>query len=209
MHTRRAVRVSAPAKINLALHVTGQRADGYHLLDSLVMLCSPADTLFLCEASESRLEVTGPMSGGVPSGPSNLVLKAAEIAGVTAHILLEKQLPAAAGIGGGSSDAAACLRGSSLLSGAPVPDPADQLALGSDVPVCQHNQLVHMQGIGGDLTLLGPPPDWPMVLVNPRVAVPTARVFSGLRQKENAPIQGAFPITGDNRTRIAWLAEQR
>lgn len=209
MHTRRVVRVSAPAKINLALHVTGQRPDGYHLLDSLVMLCSPADTLTLREASESRLEVTGPMAGGVPTDLSNLVLKAAGVAGITAQITLEKNLPAAAGIGGGSSDAAACLRGLSLLSGASMPDPEDQLALGADVPVCQHNQLVRMQGIGGDLTLLGPPPKWPVALVNPRVAVPTVRVFSGLRQKQNAPMQGEFPMSGDNRTRLAWLAEQR
>ena len=123
----------APAKINLTLHVTGQRADGYHLLDSLVMFADVGDRITACPAPQTRLILDGPMAAGVPGDGRNLVLQAAALIGVTADITLEKHLPAAAGIGGGSSDAAAKLRVLGDLSGMAIPD--DILSLGADLQV--------------------------------------------------------------------------
>ncbi len=147
----------APAKINLTLHVTGQRADGYHLLDSLVVFADMGDRLTLRRAEVPALTVTGPMAAGVPSGPENLVLRAARAMGVALDITLEKHLPSAAGIGGGSSDAAAVLRGAvALLPGLELP--GDQgLSLGADVPVCLMARAARMRGIGEDVTVGG----WP------------------------------------------------
>lgn len=125
------VEAFAPAKINLTLHVTGQRADGYHLLDSLVIFADAGDRLTLSPADDLGLTVTGPRAAGVPADGRNLVLKAAALfgAGRGAAITLEKHLPAAAGIGGGSSDAAAALRGLAELWGLPLPDAASANAL--------------------------------------------------------------------------------
>ena len=100
------VEAFAPAKVNLALHVTGRRADGYHLLDSLVVFADIGDRLRLTPSDSLSLSVTGPRAAGVPVA-GNLVLRAAESVGAKARITLEKHLPMAAGIGGGSSDAAA------------------------------------------------------------------------------------------------------
>ena len=128
------VNVFAPAKINLTLHVTGRRADGYHLLDSLVVFADTGDLLQLDPGPELALDVSGLFAGGVPADERNLVWKAAEGAGWTGHISLDKQLPHGAGIGGGSSDAAAVLR---ALAGQGTGIPEDlSLSLGADVPVC-------------------------------------------------------------------------
>ena len=102
--------VFAPAKINLALHVTGQRPDGYHTLDSLVTFADIGDRLWIEPSTKMALRVTGPFAGGVPDDARNLVWQAASHAGQTCAITLEKNLPHGAGIGGGSSDAAAVLR---------------------------------------------------------------------------------------------------
>ena len=123
----------APAKVNLTLHVTGRREDGYHLLDSLVAFATTWDRVTVAPAPVSALRVTGPRAAGVPEGPENLVLRAAALMGVTVEITLEKHLPAAAGIGGGSSDAAATLRALSRLTGRAPPG---ALVLGADLPVC-------------------------------------------------------------------------
>ncbi|MFK7746728.1 MAG: 4-(cytidine 5'-diphospho)-2-C-methyl-D-erythritol kinase [Roseobacter sp.] len=203
------VQAFAPAKVNLALHVTGQRADGYHLLDSMVMLLDVGDKLTVQRAAETHLTVTGPMAQGVPTDASNLVLKAAALIDTTASITLEKHLPAAAGIGGGSSDAAACLRALSRLNKVPVPGTGAQLSLGADVPVCMHNKLVRMRGIGEQLEMIGPPPSWSMILVNPRVQVPTNAVFNKLERKDNAGMTGDFPLSADWSEQVSWLAEQR
>ena len=116
----------APAKINLALHVTGQRADGYHLLDSLVVFADVGDRIALTPGDALSLDVTGPFAVGVPADARNLVWRAAQAAGWTGRIALEKNLPHGAGIGGGSSDAAAVLR---MLGAAGA-----ALSLGADVP---------------------------------------------------------------------------
>ena len=187
----------APAKINLALHVTGQRADGYHLLDSIVVFADLGDRIAAQPADRLSLTVDGPFAAGVPLDDSNLVLRAARALqaarGVTrgAALRLTKALPHAAGIGSGSSDAAATIRLLADLWGvAPLaPDDPAAVALGADVPVCLHApHPVRMQGVGEVLTPLHGLPAMGMVLVNPRVEVPTPAVFRALVRKRNAPL---------------------
>ncbi len=204
-----AIEVFAPAKINLTLHVTGQRDDGYHLLDSYVCFAGIGDRLTVEKATETSLSVTGRFARGVPTGPDNLVLRAAALLGATARITLEKNLPAAAGIGGGSADAAATLGALSDLYDMPLPDRQRVLTLGADVPVCLMGGQVRMQGIGDELAPITPERmSWPTVLVNPGVSVPTPEVFRRLATKANLPmpdemlehIYNEFPD---------WLGHQR
>lgn len=172
----------APAKINLALHVVGQRADGYHLLDSLVAFADIGDWLHVApnlnpEASHS-IEVTGPKAPDVPTDNRNLALRAAEMMGVTAHITLDKHLPAAAGIGGGSADAAAVMRVLARDHGARMP--VDPETLGADIPVCLLSRAARLQGIG---ERVAPIPNFPplhAVLVNPGIPMSTPTVFKAL-----------------------------
>ncbi len=197
----------APAKINLTLHVTGQRADGYHLLDSLVMFASVGDRITARAADKTSLIVNGPMAAGVPQGSSNLALRAAELMGVTASVRLYKNLPHAAGLGGGSSDAAATLRALSQLSGRPVPDNA--IDLGADIPVCLLAKSARMRGIGDEIT---PAPDLPRlyaVLVNPNLPVPTATVFKQLKKRDNAPMPTDLPKLKKASSLIEWLGGMR
>jgi len=193
--------VAAPAKVNLTLHITGQRADGYHLLDSLVTFVDVADVLTFHAGSALSITTSGPFAEGVPLDHRNLVWQAAEIAGWTGHIHLEKNLPHGAGIGGGSSDAAAVLR---MFGGA---DRA--LELGADVPVCLGTTPQRMRGIGERCSFLPEIPALEVVLVNPRVHVPTPAIFKALVQKDNPPMPEEIPpfLTGSDL--IAWLATQR
>jgi 4-diphosphocytidyl-2-C-methyl-D-erythritol kinase len=184
------VRYFAPAKVNLALHVTGRREDGYHLLDSLVVFAGVGDWLEIREAPELRLAVTGPRSGGVPTDRSNLVWRAAEAFGIDAGaaIALEKHLPHAGGIGGGSADAGAALRGLVELWDVAPPGLDALLAIGADTPVCAACAPARMRGIGDILDPVPPiPPLW-LVLANPGVEVPTGPVFKALASVENAPM---------------------
>lgn len=197
----------APAKINLTLHVTGRRNDGYHLLDSLVVFADFGDRITLRPATVSRLRVTGPMAAGVPVDASNLVLKAAALIGVTADITLEKHLPAAAGIGGGSSDAAATLRALAEMAG--VAAPRDVLSLGADVPVCLMRGAARMRGIGEDVTPLAGVPPLYAVLVNPGVAVATPVIFAGLTTRDNPAMSEPLPTWPETSDFMAWLATQR
>ena len=197
----------APAKINLTLHVTGQRADGYHLLDSLVVFADIGDRITATPAAQASLTVTGPLSDGVPTGPENLVLRAAALMGTPAAITLEKHLPAAAGIGGGSSDAAATLRALMALSGAPLP--ADNgLSLGADIPVCTLARAATMRGIGEEIAPVFDLPPLAAVLVNPRVDVPTPAVFRALASKTN-PAMAPIPQGVDFEAFCDWLSTQR
>jgi len=200
-------RAFAPAKINLTLHVTGQRADGYHLLDSLVMFADIGDQITVHPAAQTRLSVDGPMAAGVPGDGRNLVVRAAALIGVTADIRLQKYLPAAAGIGGGSSDAAATLRALGDLSGALIP--ADTLPLGADVPVCVAARCSRMRGIGEQISHVPGAPPLSVVLVNPGVDVPTAAVFQHLRDKTNPPMSETLPKWQGLMDFIPWLAAQR
>lgn len=191
----------APAKINLSLHVTGQRADGYHLLDSLVVFADVADRLWFEEGPQMRITVTGPFAQGVPSDTRNLIWQAAELAGWTGHIRLEKNLPHGAGIGGGSSDAAAVLR---MFGGA-----ERALMLGADVPVCLDMTPQRMRGIGEMLEPLTPLPELEIVLVNSGTVLPTGPVFAGLQSKQNAPMPDNLPDFETAEELCHWLQAQR
>jgi 4-diphosphocytidyl-2-C-methyl-D-erythritol kinase len=192
----------ALAKINLYLHVTGRRDDGYHLLDSLVAFAGIGDEVAADAAGDLSLTVDGPRAAGIPDGPDNLVLKAASAlrreAGVTAgaRLTLTKRLPASSGIGGGSADAAAALRVLARLWG--IEDKAllqrVALATGADVPVCLAGKAAFMSGIGERLDPAPAlPPCW-MVLVNPGVAVPTPAVFHARRGPFSAAASFAGPV---------------
>lgn len=190
------IRERAPAKLNLDLRVTGRRADGYHLLDSLVVFLDLADELTLAPASSLELRAHGPMAGDLPTGDGNIVLRAAralaDAMGVTrgAAITLDKRLPVAAGIGGGSADAAAALRGLRRLWGVrPEPEVLARLALGlgADVPACLDGRPLRMRGVGERLDPLADPPPLDLVLVNPRRPLATADVFRTLRVPPGRP----------------------
>ncbi|MCS6854305.1 MAG: 4-(cytidine 5'-diphospho)-2-C-methyl-D-erythritol kinase [Elioraea sp.] len=182
-----AVVEAARAKVNLFLHVLGRRADGYHLLDSLVVFAEAGDVIFAEPAEALSLSITGPFAGGLEAGEDNLVLRAARsLAAATgtvagARLTLDKRLPVAAGIGGGSADAAATLRALNRLWGLGLDHPrlaAIALALGADVPVCLGSRAVRMGGIG---EVLAPAPRLPrfgLLLANPGIPLATATVFA-------------------------------
>lgn len=176
----------APAKVNLYLHVTGKRNDGYHLLDSLVTFADVGDHVDITPADDLILDYAGPFGASLPDPSENLVLRAAQILqnkyniSNGAHITLTKNLPVASGIGGGSADAAAAIRGLCRLWGidastAAVMDLA--LSLGADVPVCLRDHNTIMRGIGEDFTDLEHFPSMHAILVNPGVGVSTPKVF--------------------------------
>lgn len=197
----------ARAKLNLALHVVGQRTDGYHLLDSLVCFVDIADQLMVAPASDLSLTVEGPFSMGVPVDDGNLVLKAARLfsreTGQGAAIHLVKNLPHGAGIGGGSADAAAALQALAQLWGQPLPKKDAILSLGADVPVCLETAPVFMRGIGDEITTAPAlPPLW-AVLAHPNLPLATPAVFATLQQKDNPPLA---PLRGDF---WSWLEAQR
>lgn len=203
------LRVFAPAKINLTLHVTGQRADGYHLLDSLVVFADVGDVVHMRPASAWSLLVDGPEGHDVPAGDDNLVLRVARLfPDLGAALTLTKELPVASGIGGGSADAAAVWRGLCSMAGRPA-DAAQLLALGADIPVCAPSQGARMQGIGEVVTPLDGLPDLHVVLANPRIAVSTPQIFKALERKDNAPMPDRLPAFADAAALCDWLATQR
>jgi 4-diphosphocytidyl-2-C-methyl-D-erythritol kinase len=169
----------APAKVNLYLHVTGKRADGYHLLDSLAVFPAAGDVVAAAPAAALSLEIQGPFGAVLRAEQDNLLLRAARLLapGRGAALRLDKNLPVASGIGGGSADAAAALQVLSELWGVQADLPALALQLGADVPVCLAARPARMQGIGEMLAPAPALPDFGMVLVNPGVAVPTPAVF--------------------------------
>lgn len=197
---------AAPAKVNLYLHVTGRRADGYHLLDSLVVFGPAADALEARPAAALTLAVDGPEGEALAAEPDNLVLRAAralaEAAGLApprggAALRLTKRLPVASGIGGGSADAAAALRVLNRLWG--LGFDAARLAaigagLGADVPVCVASRPARMGGIGEVLSPAPALPECGLLLVNPRVALPTPAVFRARGGPFSAP--AALPPRG-------------
>ncbi|MEX0302016.1 MAG: 4-(cytidine 5'-diphospho)-2-C-methyl-D-erythritol kinase [Leisingera sp.] len=201
-----AAEVFAPAKINLTLHVTGRREDGYHLLDSLVVFADAGDNLRLEPGPEMILDVTGPFAEGVPADQRNLVWKAAEGAGWRGRISLNKHLPHGAGIGGGSSDAAALLA-AVAGPGTSIPE-ALPLSLGADVPVCMAARASRMRGIGGQVAAVALP-QLHALLVNPGAHVPTGPVFAALASRDNPPMPEEIPAFTGAEDCAAWLAEQR
>jgi 4-diphosphocytidyl-2-C-methyl-D-erythritol kinase len=208
----------APAKVNLYLHVVGRRPDGYHLLDSLIAFADIGDEVTAMPADTLTLTVAGPEAAAIGGlGDDNLVLRAARLfreraaiaAGAALH--LDKRLPAAAGIGGGSSDAAAALRALSRLWGQPLGDKslaALALQLGADVPACLAARPVWVGGIGEQLEPAATLPTAGIVLANPRRPLPTADVF---RCRSGAFSQGARfePMPADAAGLAAVLASCR
>jgi len=192
------VRRIAAAKINLYLHITGRRLDGYHCLDSMVAFAAIGDVVTAAPADEISLSIEGPMAGGLePAAQDNLVYRAARAlaaaAGVDsgAALTLIKHLPVASGLGGGSADAAAALQALRSLWKLSINDHELKrigLTLGADVPVCLGGRATVMTGIGEKLDDLEALPDCHIVLVNPAVAVSTAEVFGGVEiGLENPP----------------------
>jgi 4-diphosphocytidyl-2-C-methyl-D-erythritol kinase len=186
--TSTSLTLAAPAKLNLYLHVTGKRPDGYHLLDSLAAFIDVHDTLTLTSSSAIAFTTDGPFANGFgDEDPStNLVVRAArglaEATGHTADVALHltKNLPVASGIGGGSADAAACLRGLARLWGI---DPGDPVVLGvaaglgADVPVCVNGRAAYMGGIGTEIAAAPDLPPAGLVLVNPGIGLSTPAVY--------------------------------
>lgn len=195
-----ALSLEAPAKINLYLHVTGRRADGYHLLDSLVVFAAVGDTLRIEPADELTLTNEGPFGAILEPGPNNLVLRAARSlaaeAGIDrgARLTLVKRVPVAAGLGGGSSDAAAALKGLAKLWDVDV-DSEDLarlgLDLGADVPVCLYGAPAYVSGIGEVIEAAPTLPETHLVLANPGRPVLTAAVYAAQVGRFAAPARFA------------------
>lgn len=210
----------ARAKVNLTLHVLGRRADGYHDLESLVAFADCADRLTLAPAPEFSLDVTGPRAADCGDLSDNLVARAVRLLGErvprlrSGAFVLDKHLPAAAGIGGGSADAAATLRLLASANELATDDPrlveAAQ-ATGADVPVCLLSSACMMRGAGENVTRMALP-RLPCVLINPGVPVPTRDVFAAIGLKAGdrfAPPSGsAASVAWPSATARpdAWLA---
>ncbi|NNE85091.1 MAG: 4-(cytidine 5'-diphospho)-2-C-methyl-D-erythritol kinase [Alphaproteobacteria bacterium] len=215
------MREAAPAKINLYLHVAGRRSDGLHLLDSLVVFAALGDVVTVSPGAVISLTRSGPQAGALPPVEDDLVHRAAHMladragAAAGAAIHVEKNLPIASGIGGGSADAAAAIRALARLWEIELP-PAllASLAedLGADVTVCLVSQPALVSGIGETLSSPGPLPPLHAVLVNPRVAVPTAEVFAAFAAGPPALPADPNPIdawSSDPATFIGQLARHR
>lgn len=198
------IRVFAPAKINLALHVTGQRADGYHLLDMLVGFANVGDVVSVEASDHPSLTVIGPEAQGLSAGP-NIITKIIDaFATDPLAVTLVKNLPIASGIGGGSTDAAATYRALRTSQD----DSAQLLQIGADVPMCVACQPARVRGIGQDILPLHLA-ELPIVLVNPRVQVATPAVFKSLTQRDNPPLSD-LPNDLDNpASLIEYLIGQR
>lgn len=198
----RSVTRLAPAKVNLALHVTGRREDGYHLLDMLVAFGDVGDFIHISTSENDDFHVSGRFSKAIPLDASNLVLKARDIlksvsdrqvAPVTIH--LEKNLPVASGIGGGSSDAAATLLALNELWGLNLSFNevvALGLSLGADLPMCLHGANfgtpLIVRGIGEELSAISGLPALPLVLINDGTALSTPQVFGAMGKRDNPPL---------------------
>jgi 4-diphosphocytidyl-2-C-methyl-D-erythritol kinase len=203
----RAVRVTAPAKLNLTLHVVGRRADGYHLLDSLVAFADVGDIIEARPAERLTLEVEGPFGAAIEG--ENLVLKAAGLlgAGRGAALRLTKNLPVSSGIGGGASGAAAAHLALSRLWNVEIP--ADlAVRLGADVPVCLVRRPAWLGGIGERIDPAPALPEAGIVLVNPLVPLGTPSVFKARQGPFSAPARFSEP-PADARALAALIKARR
>jgi 4-diphosphocytidyl-2-C-methyl-D-erythritol kinase len=191
----------ASAKINLFLHVGVRRPDGFHPLQSLAVFTDIGDMLTLATAPSLSLAIDGPFAPGLDGESDNLVLRAGRALGDGgAKMALTKNLPVASGIGGGSADAAAALRGLARLWGKDNDLAAMGAALGSDIPVCIASAPSFMEGRGEILRVAEAMPHIPMLLVNPNVAVPTKDVFAALTDRSGVDMmlpRGRFRDTAD------------
>ena len=210
------VRRAAPAKLNLYLHVLGRRDDGYHLLDSLVACVDIADVVTARSASTLSLEITGPFAEALQGDPAeNLVWRAATAlaarAGIEAKaaLVLDKNLPVASGIGGGSSDAAAALKALGELWRLDLGERQFQglaQSLGADVPVCLFGESAWLGGIGERVAPAPLPPCW-VVLVNPGVSLATSAVFKARSGAFSEPAR--FEAAPKDAPALARLLEAR
>jgi 4-diphosphocytidyl-2-C-methyl-D-erythritol kinase len=205
----------APAKVNLALHVTGRRPDGYHEIESLAVFTRFGDRIGVAAAEADAFAVSGKYAAAVPADDGNLILRARDVlrqrfgadATPPVTITLEKNLPVASGIGGGSSDAAATLRALARLwnLGADEVELARiGLALGADVPMCLSAQPLVARGIGERLEIVPDFPSLGLVLVNPGIAVATSEVFAGLEKHDNEKLP-PLPPALDFHSLRSWL----
>jgi 4-diphosphocytidyl-2-C-methyl-D-erythritol kinase len=213
----RRLSVRAAAKINLFLHVGDRRSDGYHALESLVVFAETSDRMEFTPGSDLTLKITGPFGKALSRVSDNLVLKTARLLqskypqeGVGAHVALEKNLPLASGLGGGSTDAAAALRALNRLwqldlSEEELLDIAAEL--GSDVPACILSSSCWMEGRGTHVTKLASMPPFELVLVNPGVAVPTGPVFNALNARSGVGAIAPPPALASVWDLVAYLAD--
>jgi 4-diphosphocytidyl-2-C-methyl-D-erythritol kinase len=196
----------APAKVNLYLRVTGRRQDGYHLLDSLAVFAGVGDRVAVAPGTGLTLAIAGPEAGALAAEPDNLVLRAARALapGRGAAITLEKVLPVASGIGGGSADAAAALRALSRLWDVAADLPAIAATLGADVPVCLQSRPARMQGVGEALSAAPALPEFGLLLANPRLHVATPAVFRARAPGFSGPAPQPARLA-DAAALAAWL----
>ncbi|PRD45973.1 4-(cytidine 5'-diphospho)-2-C-methyl-D-erythritol kinase [Phyllobacterium phragmitis] len=202
LSARETISLLAPAKINLALHVTGRRDDGYHLLESLVAFAAFGDQIDVSPARQDHFAVTGPFAYAVPADGANLVMRARDALRTRfpsrarpVDIRLEKKLPIASGIGGGSSDAAAALIALNRLWALDLDMPAlceIGLSLGADLPMCLHGQQTGLplvaRGIGEALDPVSRFPSLPIVLANDGTGLSTPQVFQALLRRDHPPL---------------------
>ncbi len=202
----------APAKINLFLHITGKREDGYHLIQSLMVFVDVGDVLDFSKHDGLFIDVEGDFAGEMPMANDNLIYKAATLLAAEYKIQpkgavkLTKNLPVASGIAGGSSDSAAALRGFARLWG--LPEEYERIQrisqkLGADVPACFIGKPVWAEGIGEKMTRLPEMPAMHFVLVNPLVQTPTPEVFRRYSSKFSPAIQ----FSGRRKTMHEWIAD--
>lgn len=212
---------AAPAKINLALHVTGRREDGYHLLDSLVTFSESGDQIVARPAQVDEFTISGPFSTTLDPDSGNLVIRARDLlrmaiqasGGETPPVSLhlEKNLPVASGIGGGSADAAATIRALLRLWNLSLPSEMLEklaLSLGADVPMCLAGRPAIARGVGEALTPVTTLPSLNLLLVNPLKPVATPEIFRRLLKRDNPPMDalpGSFALSDWS----DFLAEQR
>ena len=177
------MREIAYAKLNLALHVRAREADGYHRIETIFAFCEDGDVITAEPAEALSLDVTGPFAGALAGEGENLVLRAARVAAATAALTLDKRLPVAAGLGGGSADAAAVLR----LFGGTM---ADAAALGADVPACLLSRTSRGEGRGDAIEPLDLPglSGTPVLLVNPNIPLATGPVFKAWDGVDRGPL---------------------
>ncbi|HYD17679.1 MAG TPA: 4-(cytidine 5'-diphospho)-2-C-methyl-D-erythritol kinase [Patescibacteria group bacterium] len=204
--------LQAPAKLNLFLHITGKRADGFHLLQSVMVFVDVGDRLEFAPHDTLFLDVDGPFAADMPPANDNLIYRAAQLLAqeyrthMRGAVRLTKNLPVASGIAGGSSDSAAGLRGFARLWG--LPDEHDRLMrlaqnLGADVPACFIGKPVWAEGIGEKMMRLPEMPQMHFVLANPMVPTPTPEVFKRYRERFSPPIQ----FSGRRKTMHEWIAD--
>lgn len=193
----------APAKINLALHVRARRPDGYHEIETLFAFCRDGDTVTVAKAPEDSFTMTGPYAAALAGEDDNLVTRTVAAFKATYNIrgaqriTLDKHLPIASGIGGGSADAAATLRALATMYGKPLDSDVLQMcaaSIGSDVPACLLGRTAFGTGRGERLVPLDGLTDMPVLLVNPGIAVSTADVFKAWDGIDRGPLGTGDPL---------------